>query len=272
MASSTRTMRRAQGIRFAAKHWLLIFLVVYGLFNLLPFVAPILMHAGLETGGNAIYTGYSGLCHQMAQRSFFMFGSSVMLNADELPVALSGNAAADTIHLRQFRGNADVGWKVAWSDRMVSMYGGVWLGALAFAIIPHFRKRRRISILTFVLLISPMALDGITHFISDLNGLTEGFRYQNAWLATLTDNGFGSSFYVGDAIGSFNSWMRLLSGLLFGIGCIGLAFPYLEQYATEVEQHLTARIEHVKALQSRSDDLLRELKAQAIPPKTTNID
>ena len=267
MTSSTNIKRRAQSIRWVAKHWLLIFLVVYGLFNLLPFLAPVLMHAGWESGGNAVYTGYSGLCHQMAQRSFFMFGSDVMLNADELPIQLSGNMGTDTLRLRQFRGNEDVGWKVAWSDRMVSMYGGVWLAALAFAIIPPLRNRRRLSIFTFILFVSPMAIDGITHFMSDLSGLSEGFRYHNAWLATLTGHIFRNSFYVGDALGSFNSWMRLVSGLLFGIGCVGLAFPYVEEYASEVTQYLTNKIDHLNALQAHSEDYLKQLRNQSTSAK-----
>lgn len=272
MTSTTRTIRRTQWIRFLSRYWLAVFLVLFGIFNLLPFVAPVLMEAGWKSGGNAIYSGYSGLCHQMAQRSFFMFGSETMMNADELPIELSGDMGTDTLRLRQFRGNTDVGWKVAWSDRMVSMYGGVWLAAFAFAIIPRFRKRRPISIFTFVLFILPMAFDGVTHFLSDLGGLTEGFRYHNEWLATLTGNTLSDSFYVGDGLGSFNSWMRLVSGLLFGIGCIGLAFPYMEQYANEAVQYYTSKIDHFKAIQSQSEDFINKLRDQSNTPKATGVE
>jgi len=36
--------------------------------------------------------------------------------------------------LRQFLGNPEMGYKVAWSDRMISTYGGIWLGALAYVV------------------------------------------------------------------------------------------------------------------------------------------
>ena len=36
-------------------------------------------------------------------------------------------------------------------------------------------------------------------------------------------------FYVGDALGSFNSWARLITGLLAGLGITWLAFPYIFQ-------------------------------------------
>ena len=63
----------------------------------------------------------------------------------------------------------------------------------------------------FVLLLLPMAFDGGTHFISDIiGGIGGGFRYSNLWLAVLTGNVFPATFYVGDALGSFNSWMRFV--------------------------------------------------------------
>lgn len=209
------------------KHWLPIFLIVFGVFNALPFLAPVFMHVGWRTGGTAIYTLYSLLCHQMAQRSFFLFGPHAMFNADQLPVKLTGNQGVDTRLLRQFRGNDELGWKVAWSDRMVYMYGGVWLAGLLYGIRSHFYKVRPISIPMFFLLLLPMVIDGTTHFISDLAGLTDGFRYTNEWLAVLTGHLLPEGFYRGDTLGSFNSLMRLLSGISFGIATIGLAFPYL---------------------------------------------
>ena len=69
---------------------------------------------------------------------------------------------------------------------------------------------------------------GSTHFVSDLAGLSQGFRDTNAWLAVLTGNGLPAAFYAGDALGSFNSWMRLITGALFGISIGFWALPYLE--------------------------------------------
>jgi len=71
-------------------------------------------------------------------------------------------------------------------------------------------------------------VDGGTHLISDLAGIGQGFRDSNAWLASLTNNAFPATFYAGDAFGSFNSWMRLITGALFGLGAVWLAYPYVE--------------------------------------------
>jgi len=129
--------------------------------------------------------------------------------------------------LRQFIGNAEMGWKVAWSDRMISMYGGIWIVGLIWGLF--VRNVKKISIWLFVLLALPMALDGTTHLVSDLYGLSQGFRYNNAWLAFLTGNAMPQSFYVGDGIGSFNSWMRWITGLLFSFGLVWAIFPALDE-------------------------------------------
>jgi hypothetical protein len=77
----------------------------------------------------------------------------------------------------------------------------------------------------FVLLALPMVLDGGSHAVSDFAGIGAGFRYHNDWLAALTNQAFPAAFYAGDAVGSFNAWMRLLTGLLFSLGAVWLGFP-----------------------------------------------
>jgi uncharacterized membrane protein len=77
------------------------------------------------------------------------------------------------------------------------------------------------------LLLIPIALDGVTHAISDLSGIGLGFRDTNSWLAALTNDSFLRSFYAGDALGSFNSLARFITGLLSGLGIVWFAFPYL---------------------------------------------
>jgi uncharacterized membrane protein len=238
--------------RTIMRHWLAIFLISYGIFNALPFVAPVFMKLGWTDVGNAIYTFYSFLCHQMAQRSFFLFGGHVMYSPDQMPVTLTGNTGADALILRQFRGNAALGWKVAWSDRMVSLYGGVWLVGLVYWGIARLRTVKPISIWVFGLLLLPITLDGGTHMISDnLDGLTTGFRYHNAWLAALTGHIFPASFYNGDALGSFNSWMRLITGLLAAMGTVWFAFPLVDRSARNTVHDIDLKLERIADKQRR---------------------
>jgi len=88
-----------------------------------------------------------------------------------------------------------------------------------------------------------MAVDGLTHFVGDLAGIGQGFRDTNTWLAVLTNNAFSPSFYAGDAFGSFNSWMRLITGTLFGLSIVWLGFPLLEDFFTDMARNLQVKFQ-----------------------------
>ncbi len=224
-------------------HWILVYALLLGAVNLLPFLAPVFMRLGGDGPARLIYAIYSPMCHQMAQRSFFLFGAQPMYNIAELPVILTGNKLAEMEALRAFVGSADLGWKVAWSDRMVSMFGGLWLAGILYGLLRHRRVIKPLSLVGFVLLLLPMLIDGGTHLISDaVGGLRGGFRYENQWLANLTGNALQGWFYVGDALGSFNSWMRLISGLMFGFASVWLAYPYLDRSISEMAAELRAKL------------------------------
>jgi uncharacterized membrane protein len=212
-------------VRAIRRHWFPVALLLMGLYAGLPWLAPVFMRIGWIGPGRAIYIAYSSQCHQMSQRSLFLFGPRAMYSTSELE-RLAG-VAPDPLSLRAFAGSPELGWKVAWSDRMVSMY----TSPIAFALLARLLRRRLapLPIWAFVLLSLPIALDGGTHFLSDLAGLGQGFRDQNAWLASLMGNALPPSFYAGDALGSFNSWMRLLTGTLFGLGIVWTAFPRIDR-------------------------------------------
>ena len=59
------------------------------------------------------------------------------------------------------------------------------------------------------------------------------FRDTNDWLRTLTNGIFSDAFYRGDALGSFNSLMRLVTGVLAGWGIALFALPRLDNIILE---------------------------------------
>jgi hypothetical protein len=67
--------------------------------------------------------------------------------------------------------------------------------------------------------------------LSDFAGIGMGFRDTNIWLVELTNNAFSAAFYAGDNLGSFNSWMRLITGILFGLGAGWYLFPMIDEMA-----------------------------------------
>ena len=206
-------------------NWMLFFSVLFGLYVGAPFLAPLFMRLGWEGAGKSVYLVYSFLCHQLPQRSFFMFGGNAMYPLGEIQSVWQNTI--NPLALRQFIGDAQMGWKVAWSDRMVSMYTSI----LFFAWIwyPLRAKIKPLPWWGFALFLIPMGIDGITHTVSDFSGIGQGFRDSNIWLATLTNNIYPAAFYAGDALGSFNSWMRLTTGILFGVGIVWFGFPFVDE-------------------------------------------
>ena len=222
-----------------SRNWLLIFSIIFGIYVGLPFLSPVLMKLGWESGGNAIYFMYTFLCHQLPQRSLFFFGPQAMYSLPEIQTAWQ--ETINPLILRQFIGNPEMGWKMAWSDRMVSMYTSILI--FAWIWYPFRRRIRPLPWWGLVILLIPMGVDGITHMVSDLFGIGQGFRDTNTWLATLTNNAFPDSFYAGDALGSFNSWMRWVSGFLFGLGIVWFGFPYLEDFFTSTATKIKTKFQ-----------------------------
>jgi uncharacterized membrane protein len=218
--------------RWMRDHWFATFLSVYGFWVFLPYLAPVFMHIGWTEAGKTIYFIYAFFCHQLPERSFFWFGEKLMYSLGEIQSAWQNTS--NPMILRQFIGNQSLGWKVAWSDRMISFYTSVWL----FAVIwyPFRRSIKPISWWGFTLLLLPIVVDGATHAISDFAGIGQGFRDTNTWLTVLTNNSLSATFYSGDALGSFNSLMRFITGLLAGLGIVWFAFPYIAQSQTYNQQ------------------------------------
>ena len=209
-----------------SQHWLAVFNTFVGMFVALPYLAPVCMWLGLTDIAIRIYFLYVIIGHQLPQRSIFLFGPQAMY---ALPQITAITQSADPLLLKQFIGNAAIGWKVAYSDRLMAWYGSFWIASLVYAVIR--RRVRPLPLWGLALFALLMFIDGMTHTISDAlidNQFGAGFRDTNGWLAQLTNNALPLWFVAGDALGSFNSLMRWISGALFGIGLAWFLLPYAE--------------------------------------------
>jgi uncharacterized membrane protein len=226
-----------RGIYKVSRGWFPWFIVISGLFVGLPWLSPVFMRLGLEKPANVIYFVYSFLCHQLPQRSFFLFGPQASYPLEQIQNAWQNTV--DPLVLRQFIGNVEVGYKVAWSDRMVSLYTSIPI----FALLCWQRRRviRPLSIVGVALLALPMVIDGLSHVLSDISGIGQGFRDTNAWLSQLTGASFSEAFYLGDALGSFNSWMRLITGTLFGAAIVFFSFPSIQSSFNNFVEQIEAK-------------------------------
>lgn len=216
------------------RHWLTLFLTPMLIFVTLPFFAPVAMQWGWDGIGQLLYVIYAPFCHQLPQRSWFFFGEKLTYTFAEIQEVYP---YSDAWRLRHFIGTAEMGYKLAWSDRMVSFYFMTPVFALAYPLARRLgHTMHPIPFWLMLLTLVPIAVDGTTHIFSDaLYGISAGgFRDTNLWLAELTNN-IWPGFYAGDHYGTFNWWMRLLTGLL---AAWGLAFHYIPWLDRMVQREL----------------------------------
>ncbi len=209
-----QAIRLNRGLLFFARHWLAAFNLLVLIYVGMPFIAPTLMHVGLERQARWIYTAYSPLCHQLAFRSWFLFGEQ-----PAYPRALAGTDFInfgqatgidenDYLAARAFLGNPAVGYKVALCERDIAIYGGIFLSGLAFSAVRQRVKPVPIW-LWFLIGLVPIALDGGTQLLSAIP-----LPVISALLPLRESTPF----------------LRTLTGGLFGLMNVWLAYPYIEEF------------------------------------------
>ena len=159
-----------------SKHYLAVFNIAILIYVGLPFIAPVMMHTGVELPARFIYKGYGLMCHQLAYRSVFLFGEQTFYPRESADIdgALTyaqatglseGDNAADRFEARDYLGDENVGYKVALCQRDVGIYGGILLFGLLFGI-----TGKRIPGLPWYLWvlfgIIPLGIDGMSQLIS----------------------------------------------------------------------------------------------------------
>jgi uncharacterized membrane protein len=205
-----------------SKHWLAIFNLLVFMYVGLPFAAPVMMEYGATRPARWIYALYSPLCHQLAFRSWFLFGEQP---AYPLEIAnshlgsygeVTGMNENDQWEAREFTGNDRLGYKVALCERDVAIYGGIFLSGLLFAVL---RKRIKPLPIGFWILIGilPIAIDGGSQLLAQLP------------LGFLTPR-------------ESTPFLRTLTGLLFGVANVWLAYPYLEETMQELRVMVSMKL------------------------------
>jgi uncharacterized membrane protein len=251
---------------FLTRHWVVVVSCLLGLFVLTPFLSPLLMSIGWVFPAKVIYWVYSFVCHQLPERSYFLFGPKISYSLLEIQSAWQNTT--DAVILRQFIGNPQMGWKMAWSDRMFSMFTSIWVFGILWGSLK--KKIGKLPWWGAFLFILPMAIDGTTHLISDFVGIGQGFRDSNSWLAILTNYTLPSAFYAGDAWGSFNAWMRLISGILFGLGSVWFGFPLLQEWMSNSVKVIDDKYEYRKLL-ARENERLLSLRLTRIQEQVNDV-
>jgi uncharacterized membrane protein len=189
-----------------AKHWLLLVNLVLAIYGGLPLLAPVLMGVGYTWPAKILYTFYGSHCHQLPQRSFFVFGPHLTYSLDTLQELLGPEMVATDSLASAFIGNAALGYKIAYCQRDTAMYGSMLLAGMVFGLVRHRLRPLRFAL--YLVLLAPWAVDGLAQFL--------GF-YESTWQ------------------------LRTITGSLFGLATVWFAYPHLEAGAAELRRTISTK-------------------------------
>lgn len=231
-----------------ARRWLLFINLAVGIYVALPILAPVLMNAGMTGPAGLIYRAYSPMCHQLASRSFFLFGEqpaypraiagssltpieAFMPGIPEFAEASADPAQWSTFLLpaRAFRGNEQMGYKMAICQRDIGIYLSILVGGLIYGVV---RRRGPVKPMPFWLFLiiglGPIALDGFSQLFSQM--------FVGLGLESLTN-----LFPLRES----SPLLRSLTGVIMGLSVVWLIYPRLDDQftmtANDIGRRLAAR-------------------------------
>ena len=223
--------------RWFSKHYMVIMNSFTFLYVFFAVFAPILMKVNWQTPAKVIYRVYSPLCHQLAYRSFFLFGEQGYYPRElaGLDGALtysqaSGLSEYDISTARDFIGNEFMGYKMALCQRDIAIYSAIFLFGLIFVI-----SRNKIKPLPWYLWlllgIVPIGFDGFSQLLSQT----------------------GLDIFNWISLRESTPLLRLITGSLFGLATAWFGFPYLEESVLENRRDMQIKHAIVQQLSAKTD-------------------
>lgn len=221
-----RTMNSGDRLSlWLSRHYLALVNILLLLYVGLPFLAPVLAKTDHPLAANIIYRVYGAMCHQLAFRSWFLFGEQAYYPRELAGVpnvvtyeVLENTKEVDLLAARSFIGNEVVGYKVALCQRDVAIYLFMVFFGIVFGIFG--RKFRTIPWYMWVVFgLGPIGLDGFSQLASFMPFLA-------GWLP----------------IRESTPLLRTLTGGLFGWMTAWYLFPMLEDTARETRQIMQRKL------------------------------
>jgi uncharacterized membrane protein len=220
---------------FFSRYYVIILSVLLSIFIALPFFAPVLEKTGHSASANIIYKVYRVVCHQLAFRSFFIFGEQPiypreLAHIDNLITyeQVTNSDVIDLEYARDWIGDTYYGYKVAICERDVAIYGSLALFGFLFQL--SGKKIKQLPwYLWFIIALIPIGLDGVSQIPSLSGGWPE-------WVPVRESTPF---------------W-RLLTGTLFGVGTGWFMYPMMEESMKETRITLHRKFAIIKKINQSS--------------------
>jgi uncharacterized membrane protein len=217
-----------------SKHYLLIFNIVLVLYVGIPFMAPVFKKVGWNGPAEVVYKIYSPLCHQWAFRSFFLFGEqpyyphaaakmSGVLTLEQVTGITDVNDPS-RMQARLFEGSPTLGYKVAFCERDVAIWGAMALFGLIYAATN--RRLPKLNWMIWILVgVAPIGLDGFSQLFSQIPST------------------FIQSFLP---YRESTPLLRVLTGFLFGFTTAWFMFPLIEETMVDTRKMLSKKFATLK--------------------------
>jgi uncharacterized membrane protein len=230
------------GDRFSmwfSRHYLFVFNLFVLLYVGLPFLAPVFLKVGAETPAAVIYKIYSGLCHQLAYRSWFLFGEQPFYPREiagiEGYLTFSEATGLDEIGLvdaRDFRGNEYTGYKIALCQRDLAIYGSILVFGIIFGLTG--RRVKPLPFLVWIFVgILPIAFDGLSQLLGQI--------------FTQPALGFLQSYFGFISLRESTPVIRTLTGFLFGFSTAWFGYPLVEETMRDARRLLAAKFARLES-------------------------
>jgi len=218
--------------RWFSRHYMLMLNGFTFLYLFLAVLAPVFMKVGWERPAKVIYKVYSPLCHQLAFRSFFLFGEQPYYPrelADVEGMISYGQATGldenDLQAARNFLGSDTLGYKMALCQRDIAIYGAIFVFGLIFSLTG--KKIKPFPWYLWIIIgLGPIGLDGFSQLLSQ-TGL--GIF---SWLNLRESTPF----------------LRSMTGFFFGLATAWFGFPYLEESVQENRHEMELKYAIVKQI------------------------
>ncbi|MCP4357401.1 MAG: DUF2085 domain-containing protein [Chloroflexi bacterium] len=247
------TMKADKFSYFFSKHWLAVFNTVVAIYIFLPMLAPVMMKVGLTGPARVVYTIYSPMCHQMASRSFFLFGEqsayprelagtelqpleAYINDIPEFEGVNPQNWANFFLAARRFVGNEQLGYKMALCERDIAIYSFVLIFGLLYAALRNRFNIRPLPVYIFIIVgMGPIALDGFSQL----------FGYYATPLDGSAPQGFQQTIGAIFALRESPPFLRFFTGALFGFMLGWLIYPHIGAGMKVSEQEAKLKLDRV---------------------------
>jgi uncharacterized membrane protein len=260
-----------RAVYWLSRHWLAVFNTLIFIYVALPVMAPVLMKAGMESPARVIYKVYSPLCHQMAHRSFFLFGDQYAYprqlagtNLNSLESYIGDVPDFEGVNVdhwdeffvaaRNYIGDEHLGYKIALCERDIGIYFFILVGGLLYAMLRNRVNIKPLPVLLFIVIgLGPIALDGFSQLFSYYSTPLDGS--DPAGLAAMIQSVF--------PLRESPPMLRTLTGAWFGLCLVWLAYPNVNESMKGTERQLQMKLQRIGIIEPEEAPSNRSAETQA---------